>query len=361
MSRAIFKAGEQKTFFQNIKNASRLSNAGLGKLVGISGRSYQDWSSERTYPKVACLQLLAEKFEVPIPKNIEIREEFWSGRINGRKAALARLAKYGPPGTTDGRRKGGKNSQENRRKNPAHYKALGCNVQNSFTNPKKNQFFAEFIGVMLGDGGITSTQCRITLDATRDSAYSKYLVQLIKRLFEYQASIIPKKGNAIDILMSGVELTKILEKNGLQQGHKVKKQVDIPQWIKNKKSLYKSCIRGLFDTDGGVIFHEHTVNQKKYSHLNLCFSNFSIPLRESFQNGLTLEGIKSSINKHCVMIYNSAEIKKFFTIYKPSNQKHWERYERYIKTEVSDSGLFETPGKRWPSGPVGSNPSTSAA
>ena len=137
MSRAVFKVGEQKIFFQKIRSASQLNNEKLGKMIGISGRSFLDWCNEKTLPKLESLKLLAEKFQVPEPKTIEIREEFWSGRIHGKSAALACIAKHGPPGTTEGRKKGGRNSQANRRQNPTYYKSLGCIVQNSFRKPKK--------------------------------------------------------------------------------------------------------------------------------------------------------------------------------------------------------------------------------
>lgn len=69
---------------------------------------------------------------------------------------------------------------------------------------------------------------------------------------------------------------------------------------------------------------------KEYSHFYLCFSNHSKPLLNSFQVVLKQEGIKSSINKHCVMIYNAPDVLKFFNLFKPNNLKHLERYRRYL-------------------------------
>lgn len=90
-------------------------------------------------------------------------------------------------------------------------------------------------------------------------------------------------------------------------------------------------MRGLFDTDGGTILHKHTVNKKDYTHFNICFSNHSKPLLVGFQEGLKQNNIKSSINKHCVMVYNAPDIKRFFDLFEPKNPKHWHRYKDWLQ------------------------------
>jgi hypothetical protein len=136
--RLVFEVGDQVRFFRKIKKVSGLSNNVLGSLVGVSGRSFGDWVNG---------------------KILEEREEFWSGRINGRKAALERLRVYGPPGTPEGRSKGGLVSWQRRRENPDVYRKQGCIVGNEFNKPKKSEDLAEFIGIVLGDGCLTKSQC----------------------------------------------------------------------------------------------------------------------------------------------------------------------------------------------------------
>lgn len=132
------------------------------------------------------------------------------------------------------------------------------------------------------------------------------------------------------IVITGVNFVEILTKLGLKVGNKVKNQVDIPAWIKDNNLFLRSWMRGLFDTDGGTILHKHTVSNSEYVHFNLCFSNFSKPLLQCFYNGLTQAGIKSSVNKHCVMIYNSSGVLKFFNLFHPSNKKHFQRYQEFL-------------------------------
>ncbi len=50
--------------------------------------------------------------------------------------------------------------------------------------PKHSIHLAEFFGIMLGDGGINNPwQATITLNATKDREYSRYIKELIKFLF----------------------------------------------------------------------------------------------------------------------------------------------------------------------------------
>lgn len=330
MSRVVLSKHKQIKFFQLVKEKSVLSSESLGKILNISGRSYRDWSRAKTLPTLKGLQLLSQKFNINLPEINEIREENWSGRINGKKGAIARLNRYGSLATIDGCRKGGRVSQKNRHQNPEFYRKIGCKVRNDFFNPARDEKLAEFIGVVLGDGCLTKSQCQITLHKHDDIEYAQYLLYLINNLFGYRASIIERKENAIIVLVSGVNFIEKLQSLGLRTGNKVENQVDIPCWIKKDKSLYISCIKGLFDTDGGTIKHKHTISNREYLHFNLCFSNHSKPLLRSFQNCLQHMNIKSSVNKHCVVIYNTNGILRFFEIFKPNNTKHLKRYQEFL-------------------------------
>jgi hypothetical protein len=326
VSRLLFNKDQQIEYFKELKNGSHLTSDKLGEFIGISGRSFRDWMSGKTLPTNEGVKKLSKKFNILPPKIIEIRSENWSGSFNGRNAALARIKKHGPPGTKDGRKKGGKISQLRRRENPELYKKMGCIVRNNFNEPQLNEYFAELIGIILGDGCLTKSQCQITLHKQDDKQYSKHVLLLIKKVFKYKATIVERKENAIIVLVSGVNFTKMLVKHGVKIGNKIKNQVDMPNWIKTDSLLLKSCMRGLFDTDGGTVVHNHTIKNKKYTHFNICFSNNSTPLLNIFHEGLKNNKIKSNVNKHCVMVYNIPGINKFFKIYQPNNPKHLQRY-----------------------------------
>lgn len=127
MGRVVFENGKQGEFFKQVRDSLGCTSDELGKLVGISGSSFRDWISERFLGEKRALEKLSRLSGVPLPKIVEVREENWSARKYARKGALARLQKYGPPGTPEGRRRGGIVSQRRRRENPEFYKALGVN------------------------------------------------------------------------------------------------------------------------------------------------------------------------------------------------------------------------------------------
>src|SRR5665811_87527 len=50
--------------------------------------------------------------------------------------------------------------------------------------PKPSREFAEFIGIMLGDGGINNPwQANITMNSVADAKYAIYVEKLIQKLF----------------------------------------------------------------------------------------------------------------------------------------------------------------------------------
>lgn len=344
MARLVFTYDDQIEFFRKVKEVAHQSNDEIAKIIGLSGRSYRDWVSARTLPRQTETEILSKRYNVQLPQIQELREEHWSGRIFGSSAARIKLNTYGPPGTSEGRKRGGQVSQRRRKENPDYYRQLGCKVPNNFSIPAKNILLAEFVGIVLGDGGLTRSQCQITLHKYDDAEYAIFVVDLIKGLFDYKAMVIHRTSNALVIVITGVKFIEMMVDIGLKVGNKTVNQVGIPEWIIHDRDLLTACIRGLFDTDGGTIEHRHSIKNCVYHHFNLCFSNASEPLLTSFHTALLASSIKASINKHCVMIYNAASIKKFFKIYKPHNLKHERRYLAYL--EECESGQIDTPGKR---------------
>ena len=63
--------------------------------------------------------------------------------------------------------------------------------------PKKSEDLAEFIGIMLGDGGLTHFQCTIYLNSQKERSYAKYIKNLIKKLFGYTVKIHKKENEKL--------------------------------------------------------------------------------------------------------------------------------------------------------------------
>lgn len=321
MSRCIFEKGNQKQFLLQVKEKLSLSWGEIAHRVNLSPRTLRDWEKEKFIAKKEILLKLSEMSNIALPLIIEERREWWSAYQHGRKGALSRLKKYGPPGTPEGRRKGGLVSQQLRRENPEYYRRLGCIVRNEFKIPKQSMALAEFVGIMLGDGAITDSQATISLSLKNDTQYGGYVKTHLEKLFGRKPSVYKRiDDGTLIIQFSGVNLIEFCLKIGLVKGNKIRAQVDIPRWIKNKTPYYIACLRGLFDTDGCIYLHKHWTKGIHYRNLGLCFTSHSKPLLHSFNQGLLRLGLRTTIKPNRIFMYSQDQIQKFFETVQPRNQ-----------------------------------------
>jgi len=279
-----FRDGEQRKFLLEVASKSGLSTEQLSKMVGFSARNYRDWIREKFAIASSATDMLSGYFGVLLPEDKNILAERWkemkskSGEVGGR----ACFEKYGSPGTSEGRRRGGSKAL-------ALLRARGIiPIKKVFNLPVGfNRDLAEFIGIELGDGGITKWQCVITLNSVADSDYVKFVSLLIKKLFgEYPKIYKDKTSLAVDLCIHGVSFLAYLKTIGIEGGNKVKRQVGVPKWVSIKTEYKLACLRGLMDTDGGVFAHRYKVNGKEYVYNQVCFTNQSVPLLIFVKNTL---------------------------------------------------------------------------
>ncbi|OGD56325.1 hypothetical protein A3I57_00780 [Candidatus Beckwithbacteria bacterium RIFCSPLOWO2_02_FULL_47_23] len=322
MSRLVINKDKIRLFFDNIQDKSGENWDQIGRKVRLSGRTIRDWRRGVLLPNKEKLEKLALIFQQRLPLVIEEREEYWTKKY-ARKGALARLKKYGPPGTPEGRRKGGLISQQKRRERPEYYRKLGVNIRKKIKIPKHSIFLAEFMGIVLGDGGLSLEQCFITLNCIKDKQYSIYVKKLIKKLFGVDASIYLRPINGtITVAVSGRDFIEFLVKEGLKVGNKVKNQVDVPEWVKNNFIFSKRCLRGLMDTDGGIFIHRYKIKRKEYRYKKICFTNKSQPLLNFVFNALRKLGLNPKrFNDNKIWLYSEVEVKKYFKLVNSSNQR----------------------------------------
>ena len=194
---------------------------------------------------------------------------------------------------------------------------------------KKETDFAEFYGILLGDGCIMSDLkgFSITGDKYLDyNYYIYYLNNLIKRLFKAQPKIyLDKKKRVIRCIFYSKKVIQYLVNAGFPVGIKYNKNLEIPSYIfKNKKSL-ATCIRGIMDTDGSLSAHP---NVKIMIHLSITIDS----LRKSVHKGLISLGIKGGIFNKGIMIYGIEKIDKFHKTIGFSNFKNKYKYGQFKKT-----------------------------
>jgi len=311
-----FSSREQKKFISEIIKISHISVDELAELVKVSPRTIRDWKREKFNISLEAVQLLCDKFNLNFPgdKGKMIGEWKIIKRNLGRKGGLAYYKKYGNPATKKGMKKGGaKTLALLRRKGiipPIRY----------YTYPSRlDTDLAEFVGLVLGDGGITSGQLCITLNSEKDTELAKYVINLGKRLFGEKPRVLKEKRcKAFRVYYNGESLVKYLLKIGLKTGNKVKQQVDVPEWIKRSKKFRISCLRGLMDTDGGVFIHRYKVNGKLYSYKKICFSNRSLPILNFVHQTLRVVGLnpvlRANVENKQVWLYNCNEIARYLRV-----------------------------------------------
>lgn len=206
-------------------------------------------------------------------------------------------------------------------------------------NPRNSCSLAEFYGAMLGDGNSHRTKyyetrekkrgvyvIRIVGDSRLDRKYHlEYLKPLIERLFNINMRVkfhIVK--NVMFIEAYGIRLVEFLEKKGFPPGDKIKNNLGIPGWIKNNKNYLKSCLRGLYDTDGSVY---KLTGQNSHQ---ICFTNANQRLLTDVRDSLLSLGINcSKISYRDIYITKKSELRKFLKLIGFSNDRHLKKVKMW--------------------------------
>lgn len=203
------------------------------------------------------------------------------------------------------------------------------NKLKSFIQPKiTSELFAEFYGIMLGDGCIYSNFKGICIsgDSLVDRHYIKnYISKLIYNLFEIEPKIYySNQSRSIRCTVYSKTLAKLLVDFGFPKGKKALGNLVIPKLFFKQKKLLKNCLRGLCDTDGSVSFHPHT---KIMLHLSITCNSL---LNSSIQAFKKLNLPIGFYNKGITM-YNQNKLKHYFKLIGSSNAKHILKYSMLLK------------------------------
>lgn len=317
--RLEFPKGEQRKFLEKIFDKSGLGIQSLAKTVNVSPRTLRDWKREKFNISEDATDKFCNFFDITPPNDEKRLICNWLKTKAGisRKGAIARFNKYGNLGTPEGRRKGGSKTLQILRERGV------IPLCKYWVLPKnKSVDLAEFVGIMLGDGGITKEQATVTLNSEADKQYIEYVISLGRKLFRNKPAIVKKKDcKATDLRYSGIRLVNFLISIGLKRGNKVKQQVDVPDWVQKSNPYKIACLKGLMDTDGCVVVSTHKVGLKRYVYYNPCFANRSRPLLNFVADTLREQGLHPSVAGERIWLYNKAEIRAYFDLIGSSNAR----------------------------------------
>ncbi|MEK7567743.1 MAG: LAGLIDADG family homing endonuclease [Patescibacteria group bacterium] len=200
--------------------------------------------------------------------------------------------------------------------------------------PKHSIRFAEFIGLMMGDGGINNLwQANITLNAIKDSDYAVYVSKLCYDLFGVFPAVRKRKNKqALVISLASTTIIDFLVSSGLPRGNKIKAGLKIPKWILANKSYRIACVRGLMDTDGCLFIHNHRVSGKVYKNIGLCFTSYSVELIIQVVGIFEEFGIPAHINGkgRNIYLYRAESVSKYLKIFGTSNKRISSVYRKWL-------------------------------
>lgn len=324
--RAVFSRGKQRAFLEQVNE--RITIVEMARISHRSERTIRDWRREKFSMPLAAVKTLSTRTNVPFPKGIKV-EDAYAHNVRASKMGIAAvIKKYGRI----------PHNEEHRKKQwRAWWESTGRFERNPILDtkavykPRRSWELSEFIGIMMGDGGISAYQATITLHHEDDQEYTSFVTKLIRRLFKITPSVyhLPKK-SVNNIVVSRKELVEYLHALGLPVGNKVKQQFDIPEWIKRNQKFSIACLRGLIDTDGSIFTHRYKAKGKLYSYKKLSFTSASTPLLQSVHNLLRELGFHPRLGTRDVRLENTADMRLYFSIVGSHNPKHLRRYENTV-------------------------------
>lgn len=331
VKRVLFPRNKQRSFIINAKIKLNISDKSMANLLKISQRTLTDWKKEKYIISLPAVKILASKTKINIPKETKILPAFWSVKKAAQLGAKATIKKYGKICTNERKRKKGWRSW---------WESKGRFLKGAPTQPKKiylpkkSENLAEFVGIMIGDGGITDYQLTITLNKITDKKYTKFVYDLINELFKTKARKNYRQ-SVVNLQISRKNLVTYCLLLGLKKGNKIKQKVDIPDWIKVNDKFMIACLKGLLDTDGSVFMHKYKVNKKRYSYTKMAFTTCSKPLLISIYQFLQKNKIKCRYSRNKdVRIDGQQDIERYFRLIGSHNPKHINKFKmRYAERE----------------------------
>lgn len=307
----------------------------LASYMNVSDRMARDWlRGKYSMPEKALLYII-DNFNVALPSCHVVTREEHLQNISAQ-GGRARYKKYGVVACDEKKRKQSWEKwwqEKGRHDGYAH-----ITKPKHVSLPLKSRDLAEFVGIMMGDGGVTKYFISITLSSERDREYAQIVSTFLKRLFGVEPKLYKrKKQYAIDIVIHRTLLTDFCVSIGLRKGNKLAQGLVIPQWIRCNKTYTKACIRGLFDTDGSLFMHTYDSKKRTYSYPKLSFSSASPVLVQEVCTILRDLQVNARItrNRKEVRIENISDVEKYFSVVGSSNPKFQN------KLEECQSGLME--------------------
>ncbi len=169
----------------------------------------------------------------------------------------------------------------------------------------KNGDLAELIGMTLGDGSIhkyaRTEGLRIVLPTAKPNLIKRY-ADLIERVFGKKPSVIKRKtSNCVDLRLYQQDVSSRM---GIPSGARAELDIKVPIWISKNKDFVIRYLRGLYEAEGSLCFHEPT-----YTH-KFLFANKNPSMLENVFKLMTELGFHPHRGKYQIQISKKEEVCK---------------------------------------------------
>ena len=297
----------------------------LAATLNCSSRTIRSWKAGHTSLPLEVFRYLIELSGIkePVPHTvISVAQQRSKAGSKGGKMSYSR---YGL-GSTQSRQKGGNESYRKRRDSEGDIFTRHRIKPTVYSNS-----LAELMGIMIGDGCITRYQVSVSCNSVDDKEYVDYVADLMLKLFGLAASkTIRTTSRCATLTISSIALSERLVALGLPLGDKLRYGLRMPPWILADEEYARWCLRGIFDTDGGVYAEKHTIREVSYSYPRMTFVSASPELVSDIAFCLQRIGFVPTINSgRYVKLSKFTDIKEYFTIVGSSNPKHLRRIAKF--------------------------------
>src|SRR3989344_8759951 len=328
--RIVFsKKSDQGAFLCRSKKCLGMSWVEISRLLCVSTKSIHDWSKGKFKMPYSAAKLLSARSGVKLPLSTKVIS--WNEHLRGiaHLGGLSVINKYKQIGSDEFyRKKRWKEwwEREGKFNNKLQSKRIHVIL------PVLDEKLAEFVGIMMGDGGVAPYHISITLNSETDARYKNYVVGLIVKLFKLEPKVYKRKDcKAVAIIVQRKEIVDFCFSIGLPKGNKLRQGLEIPRWIQENRNNITAFIRGLFDTDGSVFKHSYVAKGKRYSYVNVSLSNRFLPLLKMVQETLINCGISVRISKDQseIRIEGQDSVDRYVNFVGTHNHKHQDKIDHW--------------------------------
>ncbi len=322
--RILFQKGQQTGFILSCKQNLQCSWVTLSMILNVNTRTLRDWSKEVYKMPYSSAILLSQKTKISLPQDMKIIQ--WNDHLKeiSHVGGTNRYKMYGSIGDETKRKEAWSKWWEKEGK----FKKNKILQRKHIVLPKKDSLLAEFVGIMMGDGGISNFTISITLDTFSDKDYITYVTSLLANLFGTKPKLyIRSDCRATNVVVQRRNVVDFCKKIGLRIGHKLHQNLDMPNWVKKDRNFSIACIRGLVDTDGCFFQHSYRVNNKKYTYTKIAFTSASPLLRDTVKKILINLGfcVRISRDGKDIRIDGQKDVQRYIELIGTNNPKNHKR------------------------------------